>query len=502
MKDHSILPPSHFASHPEALSKKKIHHNHELAEQCPRLQPLLPAARRPPLRLLCALIAAMAGPVFGTDVFAQEAGPIFTETRVLDRVFLVRDRPGTPTEFRMVVNAGSADEPGGRSQGLAHYLEHLILVGRNPENAASALRFFPDATSNGWTNQKATVYTHSIPARAQGPEEDLKKLFEFYSARLKDFSISEEEAARERNVVLQEYDWRYGANPTARFAQKIDEALLAPHPLAFSTAGTRASIMGLSLAEAQGFHARWYRSNNVWFLVKGDIDPEKLAAIAGAALDKLPAPPPVPEHPYLAPPDFTPQKVALRESDRLVSKELVFFSKLFRFEDTEPDAARTRAQVLSAILSTQLPGSLHEYLVDLRKVATGYPNFQLAPVSKGVYALEIAAEPAPDLAADTLSAAIDDYVASLASAAIADRTLTRIKRRFADRQETTRREASSVLSRLLGWLAAGHDYADLAQEQMRVQALRSEDFAPLLAAMAGQGRSVGAVLSPAEAAAP
>jgi predicted Zn-dependent peptidase len=40
----------------------------------------------------------------------------------------------------MVVNAGCIDEPGGVCRGLAHYLEHLILTGRNAEHADSANR--------------------------------------------------------------------------------------------------------------------------------------------------------------------------------------------------------------------------------------------------------------------------------------------------------------------------------------------------------------------------
>ncbi|KAF0227738.1 MAG: hypothetical protein FD175_2444 [Beijerinckiaceae bacterium] len=34
------------------------------------------------------------------------------EIRVSDRVFLVRDRPGTPTEFRMIVNTDLKEKPG------------------------------------------------------------------------------------------------------------------------------------------------------------------------------------------------------------------------------------------------------------------------------------------------------------------------------------------------------------------------------------------------------
>src|SRR5262245_33250008 len=134
------------------------------------------------------------------------------EQRLGEHLYLVRDKPGTPTQFQMVVGAGCADETG-RCRGLAHYLEHLLLVGRNPEHKEIALRFFPDGSSNGWTSQRATAYVHSMPAREQGPRADLEKLFAFYAARLKDFSIADADAERERNVVRQEHDWRVGSRP-------------------------------------------------------------------------------------------------------------------------------------------------------------------------------------------------------------------------------------------------------------------------------------------------
>ena len=145
-----------------------------------------------------------------TFVLSRRLAPA-AEERVGEQLYLVRDRPGSPTQFQMIVGAGCNDEKDGVCRGLAHYLEHLVLVGRNPEHKEIALRFFPDGSSNGWTSQRATVYVHTMPAREGGPRADLEKLFEFYAARLKDLPISAEDAERERNVVRQEHDWRVGS---------------------------------------------------------------------------------------------------------------------------------------------------------------------------------------------------------------------------------------------------------------------------------------------------
>ncbi len=202
-------------------------------------------------------------------------------------LFLVRDKPGTPTHFQMIVGAGCVDEAGAKCRGLAHYLEHLVLVGRNPEHKEIALRFFPDGSSNGWTSQRATVYVHSIPAREEGPRADLEKLFAFYAARLKDFSISDADAERERNVVRQEHDWRVGSRPFVRLARKLDRLLLPDHPSGQSVIGTSEDIDAFTLDDARAFHRAWYAINNVDFVVMADIDPAVLKDIADRALAGL-----------------------------------------------------------------------------------------------------------------------------------------------------------------------------------------------------------------------
>ena len=225
--------------------------------------------------LLCALV-----------VFAPLMA-FAAEERVAERLYLVRDRSGSPTHFQMIVGAGCADESGGKCRGLAHYLEHLVLVGRNPEHKEIALRFFPDGNSNGWTSQRATVYVHTMPSREDGPRADLEKLFGFYAARLKDFAISEADAERERRVVRQEHDWRVGSKPFVRFARKLDGLLVPDHPYGQWVIGTTDDIGRFSLDDARALHRSWYVLNNVDFVVMADIDAATLKEIADKALAGL-----------------------------------------------------------------------------------------------------------------------------------------------------------------------------------------------------------------------
>jgi zinc protease len=103
------------------------------------------------------------------------------EKLISDRVFLVPDPKSSAIQFQMIVLAGSSDETNIEQFGIAHYLEHVVLVGRNAGHSDTAQRFFADGMSNGWTSQRATGYIHRFPANAGDVPDRLDRLFRFYS---------------------------------------------------------------------------------------------------------------------------------------------------------------------------------------------------------------------------------------------------------------------------------------------------------------------------------
>lgn len=430
-------------------------------------------------------------------VLTVVTGALAKEIRISDRVFLVQDRSGAPVEFQMIVNAGCADEGDGQCRGLAHYLEHLVLVGRNPEHGNSAFRFFPDATTNGWTSQTATAYWHRMPQRAEGPRADLEKIFGFYAARLKTFAIPDDEAARERNVVLQEHDWRFGSDANLRFFRKLDRALMPDHPLGQWTIGTRESIKALTLEEARAFHQRWYKRSNVWFLVTGNVEPALLTEISEQALKDTDAGA-VPPRPSLMPPSVTPRRETLLEQDPQATRRLAAFEKLVRIEEKDKLATFARVSVLAQLLASQLPGSLNEAVTERAKLTTNRPMIVLRRVAPETYKLALAADvlEAADPDGRKLLAALGAYVDSLTADQFSDRNVERIRKRLIDERKTADGIPEQVFQRLVGWLSQGHDPADIDRLPAQIAAVQKSDLAPLLAVLAGPGAIAEGILAP------
>lgn len=418
------------------------------------------------------------------------------EERVSERVFLVRDKPGTPTQFQMIVQAGCSDEAYGQCKGLAHYLEHLVLVGRNPEHKDIAVRFFPDASSNGWTSTRATVYLHSVPAREGGPKADLERLFGFYAARLRDFAITDADAERERNVVLQEHDWRVGSNPFRRFERRLDGQLLPDHPAGLWTIGTRETIAGLTVAEAKAFHASWYVINNVYFVVKADIEAADLKAIAEHALAGLETKT-LPPRALARQPTIIPGHLDLREKEAEVRHASVIYKKLVHMDEPNALADRAMRAVLVDFLRSRLPGSPYRALVESQNLAAGPPQVSLDRVAPKSFVLRISADVAPDATADALLAGIGRYVDKLSNVAPPAETVERLKRRFADNRANADQDPGSVYSRLIGWLADRNSYQAYLEWPAQIAAVSVADVAQIMVMLAGPGKIVTGILAPA-----
>ncbi len=450
-------------------------------------------------RLLLVLAAALAAPAHAQP--APDAPPAErppetrpAEVRISDRVVLVRDPTARSVQFTMVVRAGCADEPGMRCRGLAHYLEHLILVGRNADHGETAFRFFPEGSSNGWTSHRATGYVHRFPKRAT-LDADLEKLFAFYANRLKGFEVSPEDAARERNVVLQEYNVRIGNNPFALFQRRLERMLLPDHPLGQSVGGTPETIAELTVDDAKAFHRTWYTRNNVHFVVSGDIDELALKAVVERTLSGLPEAP-VPEREWRKPFAVEPLDATIRETSDAVRRRSVSTSRIVRMEDDDP-ALRPARALLVSFLRSQLPGSPHDFLVERENVTDGVGFADVARLIPGVYRVTLAAEPHDESDPDRVAVALRAYWRELAERGIDERNLERLKRRFEEAQRLADREGDRIYGRVVDWLGMGNEYDTLAVWPRRIAAVTVADVNRLIRGLAVPGREVTGILLPA-----
>ena len=439
---------------------------------------------------LCAAIAVLLG------VGAKAADGPVQPLQLAPNLFLLDSPKLKSTYFNMVVRAGCADELGSQCIGISHYLEHVILTGRNAADKDSAVRMFGDGYANGHTSETYTSFEHRAPLRDGQSQADLEKLFAFYAARLTGFDMSDADAARERNVVLQEYNLRIARDPYHPFTKKIDQMLLPGSPLAQDVAGTPATIAAYSVADARAFHQRWYGPENVAFVVAGHIAPDALKAMADTAMAKVASRPPEAHVFVQGLQTFENAELSLHDSASAVHEPLVTVVKLLHMPEADLRADRAALAVLNAWLGGRMAGSPDDVFVERTALAQQVGTFGLYRSAAKVWLLVARAQPGDDATPEKLASAINGYIDDLASKSFDAGVLERLKARLIADRALSDNDPEVVMNRLLNWLAVGNSYEDYQAWAESVRHLDVAQMDRLTAAIVAPGRRVTGILVP------
>jgi zinc protease len=419
------------------------------------------------------------------------------EKLISDRVFLVPDPKSQSIQFQMVVLAGSADETNMAQLGIAHYLEHVVLVGRNANNTENAMRFFADGSSNGATSPRMTSYVHRFPASSPDVPARLEKLFKFYAERLTDFSIDPSEAIRERNVVRQEHDWRYASSPFTAIQKEISDYMYQGHPLALPTIGTPETIAAFTTDEARAFLRRWYRKSNVFFIISGPMNESLVKETAEKYLANLDQAPP-PERAWIKQPlDLKTESRSFRKSHAQIANPSITLQKFVPY--TMPNSIQAHAvrSILGMYLSSKLMGSPHSVFVEGdAPLAASMSAASVSIQTSGVIGLSLGTIPEEGRMLDEQIPALRAYISNLAERGIDMATVERLKRRYARDYQRGLNEPQNAPGRLIGWLTHPLPYDALVTMPSVVASVSADDVNKMLKALAGEGREAVVIFEP------
>ena len=447
--------------------------------------------------LASGLRAALAGIVLSLlPAGLALAGP---EIRVAENFYLVPDARAKFITFWMVVNAGCRDEEAGQCRGLAHYLEHLMFLGRSASQAGAIPSAFSAGQTNAYTTMTATAYFQTTPARPDAVNEDLEKLFTLFSGRLKEVSAADDAAARERNVVLQEYKFRRTDSPRSNFYRAMNKRLQPEHPISQSVIGTIDDINALTLERARAFHEKWYGKSNTKFIVHGPVSEADLKPLIAKYIDPIPDRK-APQRAWLdARRSFEPMDETLRMHDPESARTDVLLERIVRFEDGEPGAHGPAYSILFDYLNSQIKGGLSDIFVEGRKMATQI-NASSTPLGAGVMWYSVQATLEDGVTPEAMKDALDGYFSDLSKSGMDAATFARLKRRRLNNIEDTNEEPPQVLSAMTSWFASNRSYTAWQARRQTLENASAQMLQPALTAMGLPGRQAFGVLSPGESA--
>ena len=154
--------------------------------------------------------------------------------------------------------------------GIAHFLEHKMfdLPGRDVSAELAAL----GAGTNAFTSYDMTAYYITC---TENFEPALKLLLEFVSTPY----FTAESVQKEIGIIDQEIGM-YLDTPDSRVFENLTQGLYRNHPVRVPILGSSDSIRQITPELLYDCHRAFYTPGNMLLCVVGDVDPDRIAAIA------------------------------------------------------------------------------------------------------------------------------------------------------------------------------------------------------------------------------
>lgn len=178
---------------------------------------------------------------------------------------------------------GSRGE-GPRTNGLSHYLEHMLFKGTvqrpNAQMISQAIEG-AGGSLNAYTTQELTCYWNNVPFEAA--ETGIAVVADMIQHSL----LAAEEIDRERTVVQQEIR-RSHDTPSAWVGELIGRATFGDQPIGWPVAGSLETVEGMQRADFTEHMDRFYTAGNAVFSVAGNVTHEEVFRSAERHFGDLP----------------------------------------------------------------------------------------------------------------------------------------------------------------------------------------------------------------------
>ena len=206
------------------------------------------------------------------------------------------DRPGSSVTLRLVVKAGSANEPA-PGLGIAHFLEHVLFKGTEayPAESFSATvrnlgaELGPDTNAYVWYDQ--TVYELTVAA---DPPENVSTALHVLSQLAHAATIDPDATVVERGVVIDELRLTY-VTGRGQISLGVDRIYTEGTPYeGYNAIGTIPALEATTAEELREFYETWYVPSNLAIVAVGDMPVDELQALVQEHFGPIPPgePPP------------------------------------------------------------------------------------------------------------------------------------------------------------------------------------------------------------------
>ncbi|MFQ5971379.1 MAG: M16 family metallopeptidase [Alphaproteobacteria bacterium] len=440
---------------------------------------------------LLALLTWTAATLAPSGARAQVFNPTtFTLDNGLEVVVIENHR--APIATHMIwYKVGAADEPPGKS-GIAHFLEHLMFKGTETVAPGEFSNIIArnGGRENAFTSYDYTGYFQDIAV------DRLPLMMELEADRMTNLVLTEEIIEPERLVVLEERRQRIENEPSGLLGEQVRAATFVNHPYRLPLIGWEHEIRTITLEDVLAFYRTWYVPNNAVLIVAGDVDPEKVRALAERYYGPIPARF-LPERVRpTEPPHYAPREVVMRDARvRQPSWSRRYLAPSYNAGESKHAHA---LEVLAEVIGGGTSSRLYRSLVVERELAASAGAFY-GPDALDVTTFGTYFSPRPGVELKQVEDAMAELLVLLLEDGVTEDEVERAKQRMID-SAVFARDGLRQAARVFGTaLASGQSVADVEGWPERIREVSVDDVnAAARAVLRPETSTTGVLLPEAE----
>ncbi|KTD60000.1 M16 family metallopeptidase [Legionella shakespearei] len=226
---------------------------------------------------------------------------------------LVKEDHRAPIAVSMIwYNIGSADEPVGIT-GVSHAIEHMMFKGTKkfPLGVFSKTIAAQGGQENAFTNNDYTAYFEKIDASR------LATSFELEADRMNNLLLDADEFAKEIKVIQEERRLRTDDNPQALAFERFLATAHLTAPYNHPVIGWMNDLQQMKVEDLKTWYQSYYAPNNATLVVVGDVNPEKVHALAEQYFGAIPGKAVVSRKPQQEPPALGKKSIVVEAPAKL-----------------------------------------------------------------------------------------------------------------------------------------------------------------------------------------
>ncbi len=358
--------------------------------------------------------------------------------------------------------AGSIDEGKWLGAGLSHVLEHMLFKGTTRRGPGRIDQEVQEAGGymNAYTSFDRTVYHINVPNTGATVAVDI------LCDIMQNATLPEDELEKEKQVILREMDMNQD-DPGRRSSRRLFETAFSRSPYRYTIIGYPDIFNEVRRDDVLAYYREKYASNNLVFVVVGDIQAEIVETQIRQAFAGVKAKP----QPSVVLPD-EPKQAAPRETVEEAPVELGHFHIAWHIPDSRHEDIPP-LDVLATLLGAGHSSRLYQEVREKKAVVHSADAWTYNPGNTGLLGLSAVADGAKfGLAREALLAEVERMKREPVSAA----ELSKAVKQFISATFATRKTMQGQAQDLGGnWLAA-NDLNFSERYLAAVKRVRPEDL--------------------------